>query len=55
MLSKHYHLQLDPKLGNGKCAIEWIPCDCNACTKMLEKPWEIGAELIEQTCYQPVK
>ena len=25
-LSKHYNFRVDPKLGNGKCAIRWIPC-----------------------------
>ena len=48
-LSKHYHLRLEPKLGNGKCAIIRIHCACNAQTKMLDNPWEIGVDLI----YQP--
>ena len=38
-LSKHYHLYFDPKLGNGKCEIRFIPCACVACTSMLDKPW----------------
>ena len=50
-LSKHYHLQLEPKLDNDKCAIIWIPCDCNECTKFLDKPWEIGVGLIDKPCY----
>ena len=47
-LSKHYHLRLEPKLGNGKCAIIRIPCACNARTKMLGNTWEIGVDLIDQ-------
>ena len=27
-LSKHYHFQIDPKLGHGKCKIRLIPCAC---------------------------
>ena len=37
-LSKNCHLRLDPKSGNGKCAIRHISCDCNTWTKMLDKP-----------------
>ena len=40
--SKHRHLHFDPKLGNGICAILRIPCDCVACTSMLDKPWIYG-------------
>ena len=36
--SKHYHLQFDPKLGHGICAIRCIPCACVACTSMIDKP-----------------
>ena len=39
--SKHYHLQLEYKLGNGKCEIRWTPCVCIDCTNMLDKPWVI--------------
>ena len=35
---KHYHLRIYQKLGMGVCAIFRIPCDCVACTTMLEKP-----------------
>ena len=31
VLSKHYHLHFDPKLGNGICVIIRIPCACVAC------------------------
>ena len=37
-LSKNYHLRFDTKLGMIVCAILRIPCDCVACTPMLEKP-----------------
>ena len=36
-LSKHYHMQFDPKMGHGICAICHIPCDCAACKPMLDK------------------
>ena len=35
--SKHYHLSFDPKLGNVVCAILSIPCECVACTSMIDK------------------
>ena len=38
VLSKNYLLRLDPKLGNGKCAIRRIPCACKDFTNMLDKP-----------------
>ena len=41
-LSKHYHLNSHPKLGNGVCAICRIPCACVACTSILDKPWISG-------------
>ena len=41
-LSKHYNLRFDPKLGNFVCAIFRIPCDCVACTTMIDKPWISG-------------
>ena len=37
-LSKHSHLQLDPKLVRGNCKIQQIPCACVECTNMLDKP-----------------
>ena len=54
-LSKNHHLLLDPKLGNGKCAIRRIPCVCNKYTNILDKPWELGVEIIYQPHYQPVE
>ena len=48
-------MRLAPRLGNGKCAIRQIPCDCNACTNMLDKNWEIGVDFIYQPRYQTVK
>ena len=43
-LSKHYHLQLEPKLGYGKCAIRRMPFSFVACTNMLDKPWVHGVD-----------
>ena len=34
VLSKHYRLHFDTKLGHGICAIRRIPCACVACTSM---------------------
>ena len=53
-LIKHYHLQLDPKLGNGKCVIRPISCECIACTDMLDEPWVIGIDPNRQARYQPI-
>ena len=53
--SKHYQLKLDPRLGNGKCAIIQIPFVCIACTNMLDKPWVIGSEPTRQPRYQHVE
>ena len=55
MLSKHYPLQLDHKLGNGKFAIIWIPCSCIDCTIILDKPWAVGSDTNRQPRYQPVE
>ena len=38
-LSKHYYLLFDPKLCHGICEILSIPCDCVACSSILDKPW----------------
>ena len=54
VLSKHYHLHFDPKLGNGVCSILRIPCACIACTSMLDKHWISGIPSDEQYCYKPV-
>ena len=37
-LSKHCHLRFDPKLGHVICDIHRIPCDCVACTSILDQP-----------------
>ena len=47
---KHYHLQLETKLGNGKCEIRCIPCACISCTNMLGKKWFIGSDPNRQPC-----
>ena len=41
-LSKNYHLNFDPNLGHGICAIRRIPCACVACISMLDQPWISG-------------
>ena len=53
-ISKHYHLLFDPKLGNGICAILYIPCVCVACTSMLDKPWIYVIPSDAQESYKPV-
>ena len=53
-LNKHYHLQLHPKLGHGKCEIIWIPFACIAFTNVLYKPWVIVSDPTRKPCYQPV-
>ena len=40
-LSKNDNFRLEPRLGNGKCAIIWTPFACNACTDMLDESWAI--------------
>ena len=35
----HYHLQFEPKLGQGKCEIWHVPCVCNSCTDHLDFLW----------------
>ena len=42
VLSYHYQLHFDPKLGNYVCEIIHIPCACVAFTPMLDKPWISG-------------
>ena len=54
MLSKHYHLRFDTKLGNGICEIRRILCACVAFTSMLYKPWISGIPPDEQERYKPV-
>ena len=51
---KHYHLHFDPKLAMGECTILCIPCDCVACTSMLDKPWISGISSDKQERYKPV-
>ena len=53
-LSKYYHLRFDPKLGMGICESCRIPCDCVACTSMLDKPWISGIPSDKQERYKPV-
>ena len=54
LLSKHYHLRFDPKLGNVICSIFRKPCACVACTSMLDKPLIYGIPSDEQERYKPV-
>ena len=53
-LGKHYHFRLDPKLGQGKCAIRRIPCACDACMEQLDKKWISGKNDKEQPRYADV-
>ena len=53
-LGKNYHLNFDPNLGHGICAIRRIPCACVACTSMLDQPWIYDIWLKKQARYQPV-
>ena len=43
-LGKHYHLCFDPNLGHGICEICRTPCDCVACTSMLDQPRITGTQ-----------
>ena len=53
-LGKHYHFCMDPMLGQGKCAIRRIPCDCQACTDQLDKQWIPGKNKKKQPRYADV-
>ena len=53
-LSKYDHLRFDPKLDHVICEICHIPCDCVACTSILEKPWIYFIPSKKQARYQPV-
>ena len=44
-LINNCHLYFDTKIGNGVCTILRIPCDCFACTSVLDKPWISGITL----------
>ena len=35
----HYNYRFDPKLGEGKCAIQRITCACTFCIGQLNKAW----------------
>ena len=53
-VSKHYHSQFDPKLGNGVCAIIRVPFVCVSCTSMIDKPWISGISSDKQERYKPI-
>ena len=53
-LSKHYHMQFDPKLLHGICVIFHIPCAYAECTSMIDKPCIHGLTSKQQPIYQPV-
>ena len=55
VLSNHYHMIFDPKLGHGTCAISCIPFSCTFCTSIIYQPWFPGFPLHKQPCYQPVQ
>ena len=48
-LSKNYHLQIYPKLGNEKCALKRITCVCVACINILDNLWSPGVDHNKQT------
>ena len=54
-IGAHYHLRMDPILGEGKVAIRRIPCACLACTKQLDEEWTPGVEPSQQKRYARVK
>ena len=47
-------MRFDTKLGNGICAILCIPCACDKCTSMLDKPWITCLTPKQQPRYRPV-
>ena len=47
-LGKNYHLRFDPNLGHGIYEILQIPCDCVACTTMIDKLWIFGIQSTKQ-------
>ena len=52
----HYHFRVDPKLGEGKCAIRRIPCACAACIEQMQKHWDPKIkDPSEQPRYSPVQ
>ena len=53
-LTKHYNLRFDPKLGMGVCAICRRPCECVACTSMIDKSWISGISSDKQERYKPL-
>ena len=53
-ISKHYNLQLEPKLGHGTCEIRRIPCVCVEFTNIMDNPWAPGVDHTQKPCYQPV-
>ena len=53
-VGKHYHLRFDPKLGMGVCQLFRIPCECVACTSMLDKHWMSGISSDKTERYKPV-
>ena len=54
VLSKHYCLIFDTKLGHGICEIRRILYACVGCTSMLDKPWIYGIPSTKQARYQPI-
>ena len=53
-LSKHYTLQLDPKLVHVICEIWRIPCACISCINMLYNLWAYDVDPKKQPHYQPI-
>ena len=49
---KHfYHIRCNEELGEGFCAMRWIPSACTGCVEKLSKPWLTNLEVTQQPHY----
>ena len=55
VLSKHYHMSFDPKLGHVRCEMHLILCAFTQCAYTLDITWVPGVPPYLQPCYQTVK
>ena len=55
VLSKHYHVHFNIKLGHFACAICCITLACEKCKSTLDKSWTPGVLTHLKPCYEPVK
>eukprot|EP00957_Ditylum_brightwellii_P108097 8246718-Ditylum_brightwellii.AAC.1 len=49
------HYRTDPDLGEGKCAMQCIPCACHAYINRLDLQWDLKLEPEDQPRYVPVE